>query len=148
MWSPLSWFELEGQYSLDREDMFQRNLTPRGYQSDQSGFSTGSLTRSQDLANDVNEAALLAIREETGSISMEHLEEAVQRLPHLGGVTPVVVGPRVHLLLRADEGAVLDAGDVARVGAGEEGVGAQLRVEPDERAGVDQGLAEPVVLVL
>ena len=45
-------------------------------------------------------------------------EEPVQLRAHLGGVHPVVRGPGVGLALGADEGAVLDPGDVARVGRG------------------------------
>ena len=55
---------------------------------------------------------------------------------HLGRVHPVVGGTGVGLVDRADEGAVLDPGDVAGVGGAVEGVG--LRVEPAEGAGVDQ----------
>ena len=42
------------------------------------------------------------------------LEEAAQRLPHLGRVAPVVGRAGVVLVLGADEGAVLDPGDVGR----------------------------------
>ncbi len=47
-----------------------------------------------DLANVVNEAALLAIREEAGTISMAHLEEAVQR---------VLAGPQKRGRVLSDE---------------------------------------------
>lgn len=67
-------------------------------------------------------------------------------LPHLGGRLPVVGRARVLLLLGADEGAVLHAGDVARVGGGVVGVRAQRRVQLREGALVDELLAQPLVL--
>ena len=57
---------------------------------------------------------------------------------HLLRVHPVVGGPRVLLVDRADVGAVLDARDVGRVGLGEERVGLLLRVEPGEGAALDE----------
>ena len=52
------------------------------------------------------------------------------RMPFISaGFHPVVGGTGVVLALRADERAVLDPGDVARVGAGEEAVGTQFLVE-------------------
>ena len=51
-----------------------------------------------------------------------------------------LVGPGVVGVDRADEGAVLDAGDVGRVGAREEAVRPQLLVQPDEGARVDHVL--------
>ena len=53
---------------------------------------------------------------------------------HLVGGHPVVGRAGVVLVHRADVGAVLDAGDVARMAAGEEGIGPQLFVQLDERA--------------
>ena len=53
-----------------------------------------------------------------------------------------LVGPGVLLVLGADEGAVLDAGDVARVGARQVGVGALGLVEALEGPRVDQVLGE------
>ncbi|MFP5298509.1 MAG: ATP-dependent zinc metalloprotease FtsH [Actinomycetota bacterium] len=47
-----------------------------------------------DLANVINEAALLAIREEAGTISMAHVEEAVQR---------VLAGPQKRGRVLSDE---------------------------------------------
>ena len=64
------------------------------------------------------------------------------------GSIQLLVGPASWRRAAADEGAVLDAGDVARVGAGEEAVRPLLRVQPDEGAGVDELLAEPVVLLV
>ena len=45
---------------------------------------------------------------------------------HLVGVHPVVGRTGIVLLHRADVGAVFDAGDVARMAAGEKGIGPQL----------------------
>ena len=55
--------------------------------------------------------------------------------------------PSVRLVLGADEGAVLDPGDVSGVGERQVGVGALGVVETLEGAGVDQGLSEGVVLL-
>ena len=57
------------------------------------------------------------------------------------GAFQLLVGPASTSLGRADEGAVLDPGDVARVGVGPVGAGALGRVELGEGAGVDQLLA-------
>ena len=57
---------------------------------------------------------------------------------HLVRRHPVVGGTGVLLVDRADEGAVLDPGDVAGVGGAVEGVGLLVRVEPGERAGLDE----------
>ena len=67
---------------------------------------------------------------------------------HLARVAPVVRGAGVLLVRRADEGAVLDAGDVGGVGAGEVAVGAPLGVELDELALGDELLRQQVGLVL
>ena len=61
---------------------------------------------------------------------------------HLARVHPVVGGPAVLLVDRADVGAVLDARHVGGVGGGVEGVGLLLRVEPGEGAGGDQGVGQ------
>ena len=55
------------------------------------------------------------------------VEQPVQDRLHLGRVHPVVGRSGVVGDARADEGAILDAGDVARVGAGEEAVGPLAR---------------------
>ena len=69
-------------------------------------------------------------------------------LPHLGGGLPVVGRAGVLLLLGADEGAVLDARDVGRVGGGVVGVRALDRVELLEGALGDELLAQALVLGL
>ena len=67
---------------------------------------------------------------------------------HLGRVHPVVGDPRVGLVDRADEGALLDARDVVGVGGGVERVRLLGRVEPDVGPGLDELGGEPVPLVL
>ena len=79
---------------------------------------------------------------------MRAAEQLVELAPHLGGVLPVVGGTGVGLVRRADEGAVLHPGDVARVGVGPVRAGALGRVELGEGAGVDQLLAEERVLLV
>ena len=53
---------------------------------------------------------------------IEPLNSSLEDLAHLGRIAPVVGRPGVLLALGADEGAVLDPGDVVRVGAGQVGV--------------------------
>ena len=78
---------------------------------------------------------------------MQPLKRPLERLAHLGRVAPVVGRAGVLLALGADEGAVLDPGDVAGVGEGEVGVRALGVGEALEGAGVDQVLGEAVVLL-
>ena len=73
--------------------------------------------RSHGEGDDVHRAALHAA-----------VVEAPHGVAHLVGVLPVVGGAGVLLVLAADERVALDAGDVARVGAREVRVGAQLLV--------------------
>ena len=75
-------------------------------------------------------------------------EQPVQGLLHLGGVGPVVGGAGLLGVVRADEGARFDAGHVGFGGAGEVGPGPLLRVEGDERAGVDHCLGHARLLLL
>ena len=63
-------------------------------------------------------------------------EEAPEDALHLDGIHPVVGGPGIGFVLRADVGAALDACDVTGVGSREEGIRAQLRIESDEGAAV------------
>ena len=68
--------------------------------------------------------------------------EPAHQVLHLVRVHPVVGGPGVLLVHGADEGAVLDPGDVGRVGGGVEAVGLLLLVEAHERAGLDELLGQ------
>ena len=74
-------------------------------------------------------------------------EELGERLAHLGRVPPVVGGPGVDLVGRADEGPVLHPGHVARVGVGPVAVRPLGLGQPGEGALVHQQLAQPVVLL-
>jgi TonB-linked SusC/RagA family outer membrane protein len=59
-WSPISWFDLEANYSVDRYDFHRTNITPLGYANDQSSpgeaivRDKGSLRRQNNLSNDIN----------------------------------------------------------------------------------------------
>ena len=75
-------------------------------------------------------------------------EQALQRLAHLARVLPVVGRAGILFLRRADEGPVLNAGNVGWVGSGQETVRFELRVQADERARVDEELGQPIVLSL
>ncbi len=76
------------------------------------------------------------------------LEQAGERFLHLGRRFPVVGRAGVLLPVGADVGAVLDAGNVGGIGAGEVGIWALGRIELDEGAGLDHLCAKAVVLVL
>ena len=78
---------------------------------------------------------------------MAPLKRPLSVLAHLGGVSPVVGRAGVDLLLGADERPVLDPGHVAGVGVRPVAVGPLGVAQLGERAGVDELLAEPVVLV-
>ena len=70
-------------------------------------------------------------------------------LPRISaGSFQLLVGPASTCVGRADEGAVLDPGDVARVGVGPVGARPLARVELGEGAGVDQLLAQELVLLV
>ena len=75
------------------------------------------------------------------------VEQAGELVAHLDGVGPVVRRTGVVLVLRADERAVLDARDVARVRAREVGVRALGVGQARERARVHELLGEAVVLL-
>ena len=67
---------------------------------------------------------------------------------HLGRVGPVVGGAGVLGTGGADEGAILDPGDVRGVGAHEHAVGAEIAIERDGRPRVDHQADHLVVLGL
>ncbi|MCY1223559.1 hypothetical protein D9M72_356890 [compost metagenome] len=76
------------------------------------------------------------------------LEQAVQRLAHLGGFGPVVGGAGVFLLFGADKGAIFHPRHVRRVRQCQEGILALGRVQPLHGAGGDHLLAQAVILFL
>jgi len=67
-WSPASWFNLEGNFSLDRSDFFQSNITPRGYQTEQS-TSVGNIYKNQQISNDINGSITAAINKAFGDLT-------------------------------------------------------------------------------
>src|SRR5919112_1863857 len=72
---------------------------------------------------------------------------AIELVAHLLRVAPVVRGPGVLLLRRADERAVLDAGDVTGVRERQVAVRPLRVVQALERPGIHEDLAERVVLL-
>ena len=66
---------------------------------------------------------------------------------HLGGVAPVVGGPGVAFVLRADEGAILDPRHVVGIRAGQVAAGPLRLVQADERARGHELAAQLVVLL-
>ena len=82
-----------------------------------------------------------------GASAHRAAKQAGERLAHLLRVAPVVGGAGVVLVLGADEGPVLDPGHVAGIRAGQVGVGPLGVRELLERARLDQGPAEVVVLL-
>jgi TonB-linked SusC/RagA family outer membrane protein len=54
-WRPATWFELEGNFSLDRYDFHRQNLTPKGYKNvDNPEGDVGSIYKFNSLSNDIN----------------------------------------------------------------------------------------------
>ena len=76
------------------------------------------------------------------------LELPLHDLRHLARRHPVVGGAGLLLAPGADEGPVLHPRHVARMGARQEAVGAQFRVEADEGAALHHLVAQPVILGL
>lgn len=69
VWSPATWFELEGNYSIDRADFFETRMTPRGFQSDQSGISPGFLRKTQVVNNDINASITASFNKAFGDLT-------------------------------------------------------------------------------
>ncbi len=93
----------------------------------------------------VQRAALhRALEQRGGAVGLAGLQQRA----HLGRRHPVVGRAGVFLLRAADEGAVLDAGDVARVRPGQVAVRTQLGVELLEGAGGHELGAQAVVFGL
>ena len=67
---------------------------------------------------------------------------------HFGRRDPVVIGSGPILGLATDEGAVFHPGDVVRIGARKETVGAFFRIEANQRAGAHHFIAQAVVFLL
>ena len=70
------------------------------------------------------------------------VQPAHDRPSSRAGAIQLLVGPASFSSTRADVGAVLDPGDVRRVGGAVEGVRLLGRVEPGEGAGRDEGVGE------
>ena len=75
-------------------------------------------------------------------------EELLELAAHGEGVFPVVGGTGGVFRERADEGAIFDAGYVVGGGPGIEAAGPELLVEAGKGAGLDEAIAEKVVLGL
>ena len=74
------------------------------------------------------------------------VEQAAERPPHLVGRHPVVRRAGVVFALAANERAILDARDVARIRQREIAVRPLGRIQPDQRPLLDHLRAQPVVL--
>ncbi len=83
-----------------------------------------------------------------GTATHDAVEGLGNVLAHLGGLDPVVGGAAVGLLLRADVGDVLAAGNVLGVRTEQERVGALLLVQLDRDTGSNHLSHETVVLIL
>ncbi len=69
VWTPISWFELEGNFSLDQQNYWQSNITPSGVVSDQSGVGDGSLSKSQRHDNDMNASFTASFNKSFGDLT-------------------------------------------------------------------------------
>ena len=67
---------------------------------------------------------------------------------HLSGIHPVVGGAGVVLVDGADEGGVLDAGNVVGIGAGVDGSRLLVRIQSHEGAGLHEFFHETLVLLV
>lgn len=67
--APTTWFELEGQFSLDQSDFFETNVTPAGIVSDQSGVGRGTLRKDQDHDNDMNASITASFNRAFGDLT-------------------------------------------------------------------------------
>ena len=67
-WSPTSWFSLDGNFSLDRSDRTDTNLTPRGYATEQS-VSLGNVNKQQSIDNDLNASITAAFNKAFGDLT-------------------------------------------------------------------------------
>lgn len=74
-WSPLSWFELEGNFSLDRYDFHRTNIEPLGFAEGQETpgdpiqRSPGSLRRQNIIENDINASVTAAFNHAFGDLT-------------------------------------------------------------------------------
>ncbi|KAG0750975.1 hypothetical protein G6F24_014759 [Rhizopus arrhizus] len=76
------------------------------------------------------------------------VEQAVERVAHLGRVGPVVGRAGVFGPVRTDEGAVFHTRDVGRIRARQEGIGPLGGIQPAHRAGLDHLFAQAVIFLL
>jgi len=67
-WSPLTWFELEGNFSMERQDAFSSSYTPKGYETEQS-VSSGSVSKSQGIETDINASITAAFNKAFGDLT-------------------------------------------------------------------------------
>jgi TonB-linked SusC/RagA family outer membrane protein len=67
---PTGWFELEGNYSLDRQDYNQTNLTPKGYKTvDNPTGGLGSIWKWNGIENDINASVTASINYAFGDLT-------------------------------------------------------------------------------
>lgn len=74
-WSPLTWFDLEGNFSLDRYDFHRTNVEPLGFADAQDTpddpieRSLGSLRRENIIENDINASVTAAFNFALGDLT-------------------------------------------------------------------------------
>lgn len=68
VWSPLSWFELDGNFSLDQSSFWETNLDPEGRVTE-AGYGDGSLTKSQSHSNDLNASITASFNHAFGDLT-------------------------------------------------------------------------------
>ncbi len=124
----------------------ERALTGPGHRAHADGDVGGVGDLHADVGERGTERAHAERHDVHRAAAHRAAEQVMELRPHLRRRLPVVRRPGVVLPLRADEGAVLHAGDVAGVGVRPVGAGALPAVEADERARVDQLFAEELPL--
>jgi TonB-linked SusC/RagA family outer membrane protein len=67
---PANWLELEGNYSLDRQDRNQSNITPKGFKTfDNPEGGLGSINKSNSVGNDINASFTASINHAFGDLT-------------------------------------------------------------------------------
>lgn len=67
---PTGWLELEGNYSLDRQDRNQSNVTPKGYKTfDNPEGGLGSINKWNSVSNDINASFTASVNHAFGDLT-------------------------------------------------------------------------------
>ncbi len=68
-YQPLDWFELEGNFSLDRNDFHRTDIYPKGYKQLEEDPYVGSIFRRNDISNDINGSLTASVNKIFGDLT-------------------------------------------------------------------------------